>query len=63
MSGRSPNQRYLDGERDREREGRILAMHHAGQTQKEIGAFFDVSPSRIGQILKRLHDEQDTERI
>jgi len=57
--GRSPNQAWLDLERDREREAKIWAAHLAGKTQQWIGAEVGISPSRVGQILKRLKREAE----
>lgn len=53
MSGRSSNQHHLDLERDRDREARILDLHRQGQTQAAIAKTIGVSPSRVGQIIRR----------
>ena len=57
--GRSPNQDYLDAERDRAREAEIAEWRTQGHSQKVIGEHFGISASRVGQILKRLRREAE----
>lgn len=57
--GRSSNQEWLDLERDRDRERRIVELRAQGLTYEVIAARFGVSPSRVGQIVKRAKREAE----
>ena len=60
-NGRSPNQEWLDMERNRDREAGIWERHLKGQTQLSISLEYGISPSRVGQILKRLKREAEVD--
>jgi DNA-directed RNA polymerase specialized sigma subunit len=58
-TGRSNNQAWLNLERDRKREAVIWAAFLGGRSQRSIADEVGISPSRVGQILKRLKREAE----
>jgi len=62
MRGRSPNQAFLDAEREAnaDREAQIVKLTaEAGWTQQMLAERFRISPSRVGQILRRAARERE----